>query len=67
MGKPGDKSRIRWQDNDVEAGRSASRPVQGPGLERTRSHGSMSIRSVRSNTGGGVDPSAALPIQYRTV
>ncbi|KAK4645784.1 hypothetical protein QC761_204620 [Podospora bellae-mahoneyi] len=67
MGKPEDKSRIRWQDNDVEAGRSASRPVQGPGLERTRSHGSMSIRSVHSNTGGGVDPSAALPIQYRTV
>lgn len=50
--------RIRWQD-DAEASRLSR------DLRRTRSIGSMSIHSVRSRR--EVDPSIALPIQYRTV
>ncbi|KAK5656850.1 hypothetical protein OQA88_4398 [Cercophora sp. LCS_1] len=50
---------IRWED--VEA----ARPSQPSNLHRTRSHGSLSIRSVRSNH--AIDQSAALPIQYRTL
>ncbi|KAK1753292.1 hypothetical protein QBC47DRAFT_431753 [Echria macrotheca] len=49
---------ISWQD-DVEAARGRG---PGPILSHTRS---LSIHSVRSNS--GVNPSAALPIQYRTV
>jgi sodium/potassium-transporting ATPase subunit alpha len=49
--------RIRWED--AEAGR------QSRDLRRTHSRGSMSIHSVRSRR--EVDPSIALPIQYRTV
>ncbi|GAW25833.1 putative K antiporter P-type ATPase [Rosellinia necatrix] len=52
--KPG----LRWQD--VEVGPRAAR-----GLRRRDSIGSMSIRSVRSRR--EVDPSIALPIQYRTL
>ncbi|KAH6646966.1 Na,H/K antiporter P-type ATPase [Truncatella angustata] len=48
--------RIRWEDEE------AARPR---GLRRTHSRGSMSIHSVRSRR--EVDPSIALPIQYRTV
>ncbi|KAK3328077.1 hypothetical protein B0T19DRAFT_182658 [Cercophora scortea] len=54
--------RIRWQDDDVEAGPGPSAAGR-PGLRRNRSHGSLSIHSVA----GSIDPSAALPIQYRTV
>lgn len=58
--------RVRFQDDvDVEAGGpgpSATRPT----LHRNISRGSLSIHSVRSNT-GAVDPSTALPIQYRTL
>lgn len=35
-------------------------------LQRTRSHGSMSIHRIRPNA-SGIDPSAALQIQYRTI
>jgi len=57
---------VRWHDDvDVEAARpgpSADRPA----LHRNISQGSLSIHSVRS-TSGAIDPSAALPIQYRTL
>ncbi|XDG04654.1 hypothetical protein ABKA04_004269 [Annulohypoxylon sp. FPYF3050] len=57
MDDPGpSKHGIKW---DEEAGR----PQRG--LRRTHSTGSMSIRSARSRR--EVDPSIALPIQYRTV
>ncbi|KAK6222710.1 hypothetical protein LQW54_000891 [Pestalotiopsis sp. IQ-011] len=49
--------RIRW--DDAETGLPARE------LRRTHSRGSMSIHSVRSRR--EVDPSIALPIQYRTV
>ena len=49
--------RIRWERDDEEAG-EASRPT----LRRGRS---LSISSMRSNA--PIDPSAALPIQYRTL
>ncbi len=54
---------VRWRLEDLEGqpGQTTTRP----GLQRTRSRGSMSIHSIRSNA--GVDPAAALPIQYRTV
>lgn len=52
------KSAVRW--DDVEAGARAGR-----GLRRRDSIGSMSIRSIRSRR--EVDPSIALPIQYRTL
>ncbi|KAK3984747.1 hypothetical protein QBC44DRAFT_336401 [Cladorrhinum sp. PSN332] len=64
--KPRAPDRIRWRDADVETGQSTQQS-RGLALQRTRSHGSMSIRSIRSNAGGGIDPSAALPIQYRTL
>ncbi|KAK4191344.1 hypothetical protein QBC35DRAFT_375986 [Podospora australis] len=70
MAEPEDKTRIRWDDGivDVEAGVSNRQTDRSSGgLQRTRSHGSMSIRSIHSNTGGAIDPSAALPIQYRTI
>jgi len=59
------RDRIRWRPDDVELGNPGGTSAL-PGLGRTRSHGSLSIHSVRSNT-GAADPSAALPIQYRTV
>ena len=56
-------TQVRW---DLEGQQSQqSQPAARPGLQRSRSRGSMSIHSVRSNS--GVDPAAALPIQYRTV
>lgn len=51
------KHGVRWHDE--EAGQRSR------GLHRARSTGSMSIHSVRSRR--EVDPSIALPIQYRTV
>ncbi|TVY18566.1 Sodium/potassium-transporting ATPase subunit alpha [Lachnellula arida] len=53
-------SRIQWTDVDVEAG--DARPRQS--LHRSNSN--MSINSVHSRR-GSIDPSSALPIQYRTV
>ncbi len=58
--------RVRWHDVDEEAGRANRATASLPNLGRTRSQGSMSIRSVRSGS-GAVDPSAVLPIQYRTM
>lgn len=55
-------SRVRWQSDDLERGSKTPAP---PALNRTHSHGSLSIHSIRSNT--GADPAAALPIQYRTI
>lgn len=60
--------RVRWGDEEaaraaVAAGNPA--PQAPPPLRRAVSSGSLSIRSVRSRQGG--DPSAMLPIQYRTV
>ncbi|KAK0720249.1 Na+/H+/K+ antiporter P-type ATPase [Lasiosphaeris hirsuta] len=55
---------IRWKDADVEAGLPGYHGSP-PALTRTRSHGSLSIHSMRSNS--GIDPLAALPIQYRTI
>ena len=54
---------VRWRLEDLEGqqGQTVTRPT----LQRARSRGSMSIHSLRSNS--GVDPAAALPIQYRTV
>ncbi|KAK0634214.1 hypothetical protein B0T14DRAFT_508558 [Immersiella caudata] len=57
-----ERNRVRWRPDDIELGASGGAPVLG----RTRSHGSMSIHSLRSNA-GGADPSATLPIQYRTI
>jgi len=59
------QDRVRWQDDDAEMNRVGRRSPEGPaqGRTRSRSRGSLSIR--RSNS--GVDPSAALPIQYRTM
>lgn len=58
MDDPGlSKHGIKWDDEE------AGRPQRG--LRRTHSTGSMSIRSARSRR--EVDPSIALPIQYRTV
>ena len=55
--RPGD--RLQWQDEEaVTKGR--------PRLRRGLSQGSLSIHSVNS-TSGPIDPSAALPIQYRTL
>jgi sodium/potassium-transporting ATPase subunit alpha len=59
------RDRVRWRRDDVELG-TPSGTSELPAMGRTRSHGSMSIHSLRSNT-GGVDPCAALPIQYRTL
>ncbi len=59
-------TQVRW---DLEGQQSQQgqqgQPTTRPGLQRSRSRGSLSIHSVRSNS--GVDPAAALPIQYRTV
>ncbi|KAL2135335.1 hypothetical protein VTI74DRAFT_8988 [Chaetomium olivicolor] len=55
---------LRWRLEDLE-GQQSQPTTASPGLTRARSRGSMSIHSVRSNS--GVDPAAALPIQYRTV
>ncbi|KAH9905655.1 Na,H/K antiporter P-type ATPase [Xylariomycetidae sp. FL2044] len=52
------KSGVRWDDDE-----EAARPSRG--LRRAHSSGSMSIRSARSRR--EVDPSVALPVQYRTV
>ncbi|KAK3359504.1 hypothetical protein B0T25DRAFT_447450 [Lasiosphaeria hispida] len=60
----GGPDRIRWKDDDVEAGLPGHHGGP-PALARTQSYGSLSIHSVRSNS--GIDPSAALPIQYRTI
>lgn len=58
--------RVRWQDDvDVEAARPGA-PTGRPSLHRNISQGSLSIHSVHSNS-GAIDPSAALPIQYRTL
>lgn len=39
-----------------------------PPLQRTKSSGSMSIRSVKSmNRRNSIDPAIALPIQYRSM
>ncbi|KAK0636109.1 hypothetical protein B0T17DRAFT_482038 [Bombardia bombarda] len=57
--------RVRWQNDDVEATPSG-RQTGRPGLRRNGSRDSLSIHSIRSNT-GQIDPSAALPIQYRTI
>ena len=57
--KPSTTERVRWEDEE------AARPSRAPALRRTHSAGSMSITSVRANR--EVDPSIALPIQYRTV
>ncbi|KAI1079733.1 Na,H/K antiporter P-type ATPase [Whalleya microplaca] len=57
MDKPEPIQVVRWEDEE------AARPARG--LRRTHSSGSMSIHSVRSRR--EVDPSIALPIQYRTV
>ncbi|KAM7210066.1 hypothetical protein V8F06_014554 [Rhypophila decipiens] len=57
--------RVRFRDVDVEAGRAGALTAR-PSLHRNVSHGSLSIRSIHSNT-GAIDPSAALPIQYRTL
>ena len=54
------QSGIRWQRDDEEAGR-----VYRPALRRGRSTGSLSISS--SHSAAPIDPSAALPIQYRTL
>ncbi|KAK0654737.1 hypothetical protein B0T16DRAFT_395603 [Cercophora newfieldiana] len=59
------RDRVRWRPHDVELGNVAG-PSNLPGLGRTRSQGSLSIHSARSYS-GAADPSAALPIQYRTV
>ncbi|KAK4222517.1 hypothetical protein QBC38DRAFT_80396 [Podospora fimiseda] len=59
--------RIRWQDADLETGQSTQQQSRSVTLERTRSRGSMSIRNIHSNAAGAIDPSAALPIQYRTL
>ncbi|KAK4442051.1 hypothetical protein QBC34DRAFT_456653 [Podospora aff. communis PSN243] len=59
------RDRVRWRPDDVELG-TPKETSELPAIGRARSHGSMSIHSLRSNT-GGVDPSAALPIQYRTL
>ena len=53
---------VRWRDVDIEAGGSG-RPLR---RNRSRSRGSLSIHSVHSNV-GSVDPSAVLPITYRTM
>ncbi|KAK0727570.1 hypothetical protein B0T26DRAFT_738235 [Lasiosphaeria miniovina] len=79
MGEPGDKppvppsrshrgpDRVRWRDDEVDVeGCRPDDPTGGPGLRRNHSQSSLSIRSVRSNT-GPVSPSTALPIQYRTI
>ncbi|KAL7623518.1 hypothetical protein AAE478_007201 [Parahypoxylon ruwenzoriense] len=58
MDDPELKHGIKW-NNDEEAGHNSR------GLRRAHSSSSMSIRSVRSRR--EVDPSIALPIQYRTV
>ncbi|KAL8377456.1 hypothetical protein RB595_008237 [Gaeumannomyces hyphopodioides] len=54
---------IKWQSADEEAGHG-----QGgrPPLRRAHSRGSMSIHSAHSRA-GSIDPSAAIPIQYRTL
>ncbi|KAI6086775.1 Na,H/K antiporter P-type ATPase [Hypoxylon rubiginosum] len=57
MDDPDLKQSVRWEDEEI------ARPSRG--LRRAHSSGSMSIRSVRSRR--EVDPSIALPIQYRTV
>lgn len=54
-----DSARVQWQGVDVE---SAARPK--PTLHRTNSQ--ISINSIYSRR-GSIDPSNALPIQYRTV
>ncbi|KAJ4302007.1 hypothetical protein N0V88_002138 [Collariella sp. IMI 366227] len=54
---------VRWRLEDLEG--QQGQPANTRPLKRTHSRGSMSIHSVRSNS--GVDPAAALPIQYRTV
>jgi sodium/potassium-transporting ATPase subunit alpha len=53
--------RIRWDDEE------AARPdrILGSNLNRRGSVGSFSIRSGRSRR--EIDPSTALPVQYRTV
>jgi hypothetical protein len=56
--------RIRFQDADVEAGEGG--PSARPNLRRHRS--SISIHSIHSAVSvNTVDPSTALPIQYRTL
>lgn len=59
------RDRVRWQDDDAEMNRVGRRSLENSaqGRPRSRSRGSMSIRRANS----GVDPSAALPIQYRTM
>lgn len=51
------KGKIKWGDGDVEA---------APPLRRQRSASEMSIRSVRSRR-ASIDPSVALPPQFRTL
>lgn len=59
--------RVRFHDDaDIEAGRGGPAITVRPSLHRSISRGSLSIHSVNSNT-GAIDPSAALPIQYRTL
>lgn len=55
--RPGD--RLQWQDEETA---TKSRPR----IRRGLSQGSLSVHSVNS-TSGPIDPSAALPIQYRTL
>lgn len=62
MAEPGNEkqpSRIHWDNADVESG---VRPH--PHLRRSNSN--ISINSAHSRR-GSIDPSAVLPIQYRTV
>lgn len=53
--------RIRWRDAHTARQRQGQPSVS---LHRSRSAGSLSIRSARSRQ---VDPNVILPIQYRTV
>ncbi|KLU85704.1 hypothetical protein MAPG_04725 [Magnaporthiopsis poae ATCC 64411] len=54
---------IKWQPTDEEAGQGQRGRLQ---LRRTHSRGSMSIYSAHS-AAASIDPSAAIPIQYRTL
>lgn len=50
------QAKIKWGDGDVEANT----------LRRKPSGSELSIRSINSRR-GSIDPSVALPVQYRTV
>ena len=53
------RAAIQWQDEEAA-------PKGRPRLRRGLSQGSLSIHSVNSAS-ARIDPSAALPIQYRTL